>query len=227
MDSQRIQWFLSSSFAPEPWLEARLPGCSQSEKLQVQSIVGTGGPGLYPGLLRLPAAQDGRPEDLCPALSLGSGPCRLQGEEEGPSQSSSAPRSAPPPRGPRGAGPEPTVPTLQSRDSAAVWEGPGRELGSRLTALSVPLGLWWRERLRLLQGSVRRFPGGLSLWVEAHICPFPSSRALESGEVGGGAAWMHEWGAGCGPGAGRREAGAGRPRLWTAEAACRSAVHTA
>lgn len=69
-DSERAQWFLSSSFAPELWPKARLPGFSQSKWLQVQGAVGTGDWGLHSSLLRflaLPRAD--ALEGLCPVLS--------------------------------------------------------------------------------------------------------------------------------------------------------------
>lgn len=69
-DSERAPWFPSSSFAPELWPKARLPGFSQSKWLQVQRVVGTGDWGLRPCFLRflaLPRAD--ALEGLCPVLS--------------------------------------------------------------------------------------------------------------------------------------------------------------
>lgn len=67
-DSEQVQWFLSSSFAPELWPKARLPASSQLKWLQ--RVVGMGAWGLHPTLLRfLALPRSDALEGLCPVLS--------------------------------------------------------------------------------------------------------------------------------------------------------------
>lgn len=123
-DSERAQWFLSSSFAPELWPKARLPGFSQSKWLQVQGAVGTGDWGLHSSLLRflaLPRAD--ALEGLCPVLSQ-FWALQAAGRAAGSFEPQSMQEPPLPSRGLRcwpGAHPTPTHP---SRDSNSRLEGP-------------------------------------------------------------------------------------------------------
>lgn len=137
------------------------------------------GLGTAPGIPRSPASipsptQGGRPPGLCQALSLGSMPCREQGEDGGPSRSPQVPRSpCPTSKGTSwDSGPKPPC-APPCRDSAAAWEGPGlpqppAPSGGSWEFCSVR-ALWPRMGGRgRSAAALRRWE--LSPWGEAPVC---------------------------------------------------------